>query len=453
MSKFRTRLVVPLVLAICGLTVSDPPATPPSALTRLVTAGGAPAAALLSETYGEAYGASSTARFETTGPAIGRADHFRAGSLTKTFVATVVLQLAAERRLDLDAPVAAVAPGLLPPPLDRRVTARRLLTHTSGLPDLTRPSSPAVPPEGLRAALGSRTAKPPGAFAYANTNYVVLGRIVEHVTGRSYASEVRRRVIVPLGLDGTSFPGARTDLPAPHGRGYDSAGRDVTDLDPRVAGAAGELVSTLADLNRFYSALLDGRLLAPPQRAALLDTSAAQGRYGMGLFPTLLSCGVTVWGHNGRIPGSYVRTAATRDGRHVLTFRANTDTLSPGPPLERALLEAEFCPLKDGATPPADARPQARSDAPPTTHARPQAPPTTHAQAPPDARPRARSEAPPGTRPGVPDVRGRDTRASGQRPCAAPYSGTMSGAPSLAASAVWSSGWRCDSRSASTRFS
>ncbi|WP_028963901.1 serine hydrolase domain-containing protein [Streptomyces thermolilacinus] len=402
MSKFRTRLVVPLVLAICGLTVSDPPATPPPALTRLVTAGGAPAAALLSETYGP----SGTARFRTTGPGIGRADHFRAGSVTKTFVATVVLQLAAERRLALDDPVAARAPGLLPPPLDRRVTVRHLLTHTSGLPDLTRPTGPALPPEGLRAALVSRTAKPPGTFAYSNTNYVVLGRIVEHLTGRSYASEAHRRVIAPLGLTGTSFPGARTTLPDPHGRGYDSAGRDVTALDPRVAGAAGELVSTLADLNRFYSALLDGRLLPPPQLAALLDTSSAHGRYGMGLFPTRLPCGVTVWGHNGRVPGSYVRTAATRDGRHVLTFRANTDTLSPGPPLERALLEAEFCP------------PAGTAEAPEVS---------------------AAAEAP-------------ATAAAG-RGAAPPYSGTMSGAPSLAASAVWSSGWRWDSRSASTRFS
>lgn len=372
MPKFRTRLVVPLVLAIGGLMAGDPAATPPSALSGLVTAGRAPAAALLSETSGTP-GAPGSARFETTGPAIGRPDHFRAGSVTKTFVATVVLQLASEGRLALDDPVAAHAPALLPPPLDRRVTLRHLLTHTSGLPDLARPSGATVPPEGLRAALASRDPKPPGGFAYSNTNYVVLGRIVEHVTGRSYAAEAHRRIITPLGLTGTSFPGSRTSLPAPHGRGYDSAGRDVTSLDPRVAGAAGELVSTLADLNRFYSALLGGRLLPPAQLDALLDTSSAHGRYGMGVFPTRLPCGVTVWGHNGRVPGSYVRSAATVDGRRVVTFRVNTDTLAaaPGPPLERSVLEAEFCP-------PADA--------------------------------------------------------------AAGHSGTMSGAPSRAASAVWSSG-------------
>ncbi|NKY14068.1 serine hydrolase domain-containing protein [Streptomyces somaliensis] len=359
-----------LALLACGLTASHPAAVPSSALARLVTAGRAPAAALLSGAPG-APGTPGTVRFETTGPAVGRADHFRAGSVTKTFVAVVVLQLAAEGRLAPDDPVSVHAPGLLPPPLDRRITLRHLLTHTSGLPDLTRPTGPAVPPGRIGAALAAAGPRPPGGFAYSNTNYVVLGRIVEQVTGRSYAAEVHRRIVSPLGLTGTSFPGARRTLPSPHGRGYDRTGRDVTVLDPRAAGAAGELVSTLADLNRFHAALLGGRLLPPAQMDALLDTSLTRGRYGMGLFPTRLPCGVTVWGHRGRIPGSYVRTAATADGRRVLAFRVNTDTLAaaPGPPLERSVLEAEFC-----------------------------------------------------------------------RRGAAVHSGTMSGAPSRAASAVWSSG-------------
>lgn len=119
--------------------------------------------------------------------------------------------------------------------------------------------------------------------------------------------------------------------------------RDVTAIDPRVAGAAGELVSTLADLNRFYAALLGGRLLPPAQLIALLDTRAAQGLYAMGVYPQTLSCGTTVWGHNGHITGSYVRTAATADGRHVFTFRVNADA-EPDPGSEAALLEAEFCP-------------------------------------------------------------------------------------------------------------
>uniref|UniRef100_UPI003B63A0C4 serine hydrolase domain-containing protein n=1 Tax=Streptomyces sp. NRRL S-118 TaxID=1463881 RepID=UPI003B63A0C4 len=286
-------------------------------------------------------------RFESAGAGIRRADRFRAGSVTKTFIATVVLQLDAERRLRLDDTVASHLPGLLAGPTGRRVTLRALLSHTSGLPDYTTSAGPAptTAVEAVRSALAFRPPRPPGSYAYANTNYAVLGMVVERVTGRSYATEARRRIINPLGLTGTSFPGARTALPDPHGVAYDARGRDVTALDPRGAGAAGELISTLDDLNRFYAALLGGRLLPPPQLRALLDTRPAHGAYGLGIYPRTLSCGTTVWGHNGHIPGSYVRTAATADGRRSLTFRVNTDTLVAGTlaALEPALLEDEFC--------------------------------------------------------------------------------------------------------------
>lgn len=102
-------------------------------------------------------------------------------------------------------------------------------------------------------------------------------------------------------------------------------------------------MTTLDDLDRFYAALLSGELLPPRRLREMLDTRAAQGAYGMGLFPVRLACGITVWGHNGRIRGSYVRTAATVDGRRVLSFRVNTDAIADSG-LEPALLAAEFCP-------------------------------------------------------------------------------------------------------------
>lgn len=102
-------------------------------------------------------------------------------------------------------------------------------------------------------------------------------------------------------------------------------------------------MSTLADLNRFYAALPGGELLPSRRLREMLDTRAAHGSYGMGLFPVKLPCGTTVWGHNGRISGSYVRSAATVDGRRVLTFRVNTDGVTD-PTLEPALIAAEFCP-------------------------------------------------------------------------------------------------------------
>ncbi|WP_063753229.1 serine hydrolase domain-containing protein, partial [Streptomyces resistomycificus] len=281
------------------------------------------------------------------GSGIARADHFRAGSLTKTFIATVVLQLAAEHRLKLSDTVEQHLPGLVRGAGNdgRALTLRALLTHTSGLYDFTAVTGGAVPlspRQALRIALTHPPATP-GRYAYSNTNYVLLGLVVEQVTGHSYATEAERRLIAPLGLTGTSFPGSRTTLPSPHGRAYATDGTDVTEIDPQVAGAAGELVTTLADLDRFYAALLGGRLLPPGRLREMLDTRTAQGSYGMGLIPVKLPCGTTVWGHDGRITGSYVRTAATVDGRRVLTFRVNTTTIAD-PDLEPRLLAAEFCP-------------------------------------------------------------------------------------------------------------
>ena len=227
----------------------------------------------------------------------------------------------------------------------RALTLRALLTHTSGLADFTTDTAGTIPVTSLQAIRTALTHPPAdrGRFAYSNTNYILLGMVVEQVTGHSYAAEAERRIITPLHLTGTSFPGTRRSLPDPHGRAYATDGSDVTELDPRVAGAAGELVTTLADLNHFYAALLRGYLLPPRQLREMLNTRTAHGSYGMGIYPVKLPCGTTVWGHNGRITGSYVRTAATRDGRRVLTFRVNTDAIAD-PGLEPALLSAEFCP-------------------------------------------------------------------------------------------------------------
>ncbi|MER5215079.1 serine hydrolase domain-containing protein [Streptomyces sp. NPDC002838] len=344
MRPLRTLLAVPvsLVLLSLGSAASSAPSVAPSGtlLPLLVARGGAPAAALLAREE-------TDTRYAQAGWGIARTDRFRAGSITKTFVATVVLQLAAEHRLKLSDTVEQHLPGLVRGAGDegRALTLRALLTHTSGLYDFTADTGgvvPLTPRQAVRIALTHPLADP-GRYHYSNTNYVLLGLVIEQVTGRSYAVEAEHRVIAPLSLTGTSFPGSRTRLPSPHGRAYAADGTDVTELDPRVAGAAGELVTTLADLDRFYAALLGGRLLPPHWLREMLDTRTAHGSYGMGLFPVRLPCGTTVWGHNGRITGSYVRTAATVDGRRVLTFRVNTTAMAD-PGIEAALLAAEFCP-------------------------------------------------------------------------------------------------------------
>ncbi|MFJ2888415.1 serine hydrolase domain-containing protein [Streptomyces sp. NPDC087305] len=361
----RTLLALPVSLAFLCLSTATSqagPAPDTNALVRLlVTRGGAPAAALLAhdstglgitpagadhERAATDYALGTTA-YAHSGIGISRADHFRAGSITKTFIATVILQLAAEHRLSLSDTVEQHLPGLVHGAGNdgRALTLRSLLTHTSGLYDFTADTGGTVPVSPTRAVRIAVTHPPAdrGRFSYSNTNYVLLGLVIRQVTGDSYATEAERRIIAPLRLTGTSFPGSRTTLPSPHGRAYAADGSDVTDLDPRVAGAAGELVTTLADLDRFYSALLGGQLLPSRWLREMLDTRTAHGSYGMGLFPVKLPCGTTVWGHNGRISGSYVRTAATLDGRHVLTFRVNTSEIAD-PGLEPALLAAEFCP-------------------------------------------------------------------------------------------------------------
>ncbi|KUO21068.1 serine hydrolase domain-containing protein [Streptomyces dysideae] len=344
MPPLRTLLTVPMSLGLLALApaASSAPADPATdgVLPLLVTQGEAPAAALLAREETDTH-------YDRAGHGITRADHFRAGSMTKTFIATVVLQLAAEHRLSLSDTVEEHLPGLVHGAGNdgRALTLRSLLTHTSGLYDFTADTGGVVPLSPLQAVRIALTHPPaaPGRFAYSNTNYVLLGLVVDQITGHSYAAEAERRIIAPLGLTGTSFPGSRTSLPSPHGHAYATDGTDVTELDPRVAGAAGELVTTLADLDRFYSALLGGELLPPRRLREMLNTRTAHGLYGMGLFPVKLPCGTTVWGHNGRIDGSYVRTAATVDGRRVLTFRVNTTAIAD-PGLEPRLLTAEFCP-------------------------------------------------------------------------------------------------------------
>lgn len=334
-------LVSTALLGLAPIASSATPARPTAALLpSLVTRGKAPAAALLTREE-------TGTRYAQAGQGIALTDHFRAGSITKSFIATVVLQLAAEGQLSLSDTVERYLPGLVRGAGNdgRALTLRSLLTHTSGLYDFTAETGGTVPVTPLQAVRLALTHPPAGrgSYSYSNTNYVLLGLVIEHVTGRTYAAEAERRIIAPLGLTGTSFPGSRTSLPLPHGRAYAADGTDVTELDPRVAGAAGELVTTLADLDRFYSALLAGRLLPPHWLREMLDTRAAHGSYGMGLFPVKLPCGTVVWGHNGRISGSYVRSAATLGGHRVLTFRVNTTAIAD-PGLEPRLLAAEFCP-------------------------------------------------------------------------------------------------------------
>ncbi|MER7077857.1 D-alanyl-D-alanine carboxypeptidase [Saccharopolyspora kobensis] len=261
----------------------------------------------------------------------------RAGSNTKAFVAVVVLQLVAEGKVGLDSPIEDYLPGLVRGEgVDgRQITVRQLLQHTSGLPNYTEHLGVddlealrdryVQPRELLDIALAHPASFPPGArWEYSNTNYVLAGLLIERVTGRPVSEQVTDRVIRPVGLRNTYWPGIgdRT-VRGPHPRGYaaNADGRvvDATEIDPGWAWAAGALISTNGDLNEFYSALLGGKLLPAEQLAQMRTTVPADlgdgVEYGLGLSKTPLSCGGEYWGHGGDIFGYETRGGVTDDGR------------------------------------------------------------------------------------------------------------------------------------------
>jgi D-alanyl-D-alanine carboxypeptidase len=288
---------------------------------------------------------------------------FRAGSITKTFVATVVLQLAGEGRLRLDDPVEAWLPGVVPD--GHRITVRHLLNHTSGLYDVLR-TLPMPPSQefmdnrwrtwtatelAARALAHPPTFEPPGsAFAYSNTNYILLGQIVEKATGRSYGKEIERRIIRPLRLGHTAVPGTSPWIRGPHPHGYvrierdgEPALLDYTEMNPSVMGAGGEMISTTRDINRFFAALLGGRVLPPRLLAEMKTPGVAGRRYGLGLAWRDTSCGIRVYGNDGDSLTYQSWSFSTEDRRRQLTvavtpdFRADLDD-----PVD-AFVDKAFC--------------------------------------------------------------------------------------------------------------
>ncbi|SEP61942.1 D-alanyl-D-alanine carboxypeptidase [Streptomyces sp. yr375] len=279
-----------------------------------------------------------------TGRPTNAADRLRVGSVTKVFTATLVLQLVAERRLSLGDPVDRYLPGLLHGPGHdgRRITVRQLLQHTSGLPDyLDAPEW--EHPERLRyrhfeprelVTRALELPRPHGTWHYATTNYVVLGMIVRAVTGNSPELEITRRIITPLGLRDTYWPGDDTRVQGPHSHSYFAAddGRrvDGTAWNMTFGGVGGALVATPADLTRFATALFDGRLLPAAQLAQMRRTVAADpdrlwpgARYGLGLISSPLSCGGTWWGHSGTVPGGHRALIAVDPGGRSVAVALN----------------------------------------------------------------------------------------------------------------------------------
>ncbi|MEU8378426.1 serine hydrolase domain-containing protein [Streptosporangium sp. NPDC048865] len=287
----------------------------------------------------------------------------RIASNTKMYTATVVLQLVGEGKVELDAPIERYLPKLVRGKAGdgRRITVRQILQHTSGLPDYDEALFADFdgflrkywrPREVVGLALKRKALFKPGkGWGYSNTNYILAGMVVERVTGRPVGREITERVIERAGLRDTYWPRARDrSIRGPHPRGYfatkpSGPWADVTRFDPSSGWAAGQLIGTPGDLNRFMLALLNGELLEPAQLAEMKKTVAAPGsdtvgggRYGLGLATFRLSCGGFAWTHGGNAPGYTTRNAVTKDGRAAaVAVTALPVTLAGAKNVEKAL--------------------------------------------------------------------------------------------------------------------
>ncbi|MCX5195496.1 beta-lactamase family protein [Streptomyces sp. NBC_00249] len=303
-------------------------------------------------------------RDTTTGEAMDTQARFRIGSVTKTFSTVVLLQLVAEKKIELDTPVNHYLPGLLP---DDRITVRHLLTHRSGLADYTNAMFNDTVPgfEAVRNKVFShqelvqlslnepRTTEPGVSYKYSNTNFVVVGMLIEKATGRPVAKEYERRIIKPLKLRNTSYVHPDAEIKGLHTHGYltpDAAGAPLVDSTEQTvswAQTAGAMISNPADLSTFMSALVSGKLLSPELLDAMLTmtpTDATNTRfYGLGLRRYDLSCGTQVFGHTGTVQGFYTYAFTTRDGARSLTAMANTSNRGVANTALGGTLEAAFC--------------------------------------------------------------------------------------------------------------
>lgn len=303
---------------------------------------------------------------------------FRVGSITKIFVATVVLQLVAERRLRLSDTVDQVIPGVVEGNgyQGDKITVRMLLDHTSGIADytdnprieeiaVTDPRHDFTLRELAEAGLELPPDFPPGtSWHYSDTNYVLLGMIIQRVTRRTYVREINKRIIRPLHLRSTYFPGTNPRIRGPHLHGYTPVAddpaelRDTTEVNTTFARATGDMISTVGDLDRFDSALLGGRLLPGRLlRAMLRPVPGSQPypgsdmfRYGLGAVIATPPCGVKVYGNGGTLDGWETWTGSTRGGRHSMSFVFTTDAVNQVRLTEQAVT-AEYCSARAHAAP------------------------------------------------------------------------------------------------------
>ncbi|MET7735513.1 serine hydrolase domain-containing protein [Streptomyces sp. NPDC005402] len=360
MRDIRRRSILAGALAVpltAGLPTSSASATPAvhstsapdvkalrAAIAGLPDASATAALVRVGGTGGRWHGSSGVRDLESGRPADPDA-RFRAGSTTKVVTAAAVLRLAHEGRIGLDTPVQHYLPGLLGRRF-RPVAVRQLLDHTSGIPagdglgttfeEVYAHRFDTLSPQRVAASAGAKEPEfcPGRQQHYLNINYTFLGLLIERVTGRSYASEVSRLVLRPAGMRDTYFPGTDPRILGPHNRGYQVVKRpdgtteflDVTDWNQADRFAAGDMISTTADLERLLTGLLRGRIVPRPQLKEVfrVPPGITGASYSAGGLQRFESDGKVYWVKSGGRYGYNSAIAATRNLSRTVVYSVNS---------------------------------------------------------------------------------------------------------------------------------
>jgi D-alanyl-D-alanine carboxypeptidase len=276
----------------------------------------------------------------------------RVGSITKTFTAAAILQQVEMGRIQLDVPIGSYLPQLIAGQRGEKITVRMLLNHTSGLADYLFSAFPSLPvsPQSLddnrfrqfqpaeliRMGLAAPAVGEPGGpiGVYSNTNYLILGQLLEQVTGTTAEKYITDNVIARAGLQHTEFPRGPY-IKGPHSRMYEALyglidpPRDYSVYNMSWVGPAAALVSTMEDLNTFYRTLLDGKIvnrssLAQMQRTVpVIAQDGQEIDYGLGLHKvTIPGCG-TFWGSDGTVWGAETISLTRQDGKRQMSVAMN----------------------------------------------------------------------------------------------------------------------------------
>jgi len=317
-------------------------------------------------------GAAGVADVDTKCPVTPDMRH-RIGSITKTFTAAAVLQQVERGQIGLDTPIGHYLPQLVSGERGDAITVRMLINHTSGLAEYlpyAYPSLRAFPAlakttaqslednqfrqfdstkliqMGVSAPAVGKPGGTPGV--YSNTNYLVLCQLLELVTGSTAEKCITENVIEPAGLRDTEFP-AGPRISGPHSKMYEAwfgmidAPRDYSVYDMSWVGPAASLISTVADLNRFYGLLLAGQIvnelsLVEMQRTVpVISFEGKQIEYGLGLHRMDVPGHATFWGHDGTVWGAGAMSMTRADGQRQMSVAVNLMRWSRPHALDEAL--------------------------------------------------------------------------------------------------------------------